>query len=201
MRTLLLLSRDLRVHDHPALHDASAAGEVVPLFVLDDGLLAVSRNRSRFLVEGLRDLDGALADRGGRLVVRRGDPASVAVEVARAVGCDRIAVTQDVSAFARRREATLEAGGRAAGIEVRSYAGNAVVEPGDFAPAGTDGYRVFTPYFRAWSVGPRRTVLPAPKRVVVPDGIASDPLPDPASLPIDAEALPPQREKAKEGEP
>ena len=38
MRTVVLFSRDLRVHDHPALHEAAAAGEVVPLFVLDDAL-------------------------------------------------------------------------------------------------------------------------------------------------------------------
>ncbi|MFM8999272.1 MAG: deoxyribodipyrimidine photo-lyase, partial [Actinomycetota bacterium] len=44
--------------DHPALHDAARAGEVVPLFVLDERLLGTSRNRARFLLEGLRDLDG-----------------------------------------------------------------------------------------------------------------------------------------------
>ena len=27
MRTVVLFSRDLRVHDHPALHEAAAAGE------------------------------------------------------------------------------------------------------------------------------------------------------------------------------
>ncbi|MFM8999680.1 MAG: deoxyribodipyrimidine photo-lyase, partial [Actinomycetota bacterium] len=69
MRTVVLLTRDLRVHDHPALHDAARAGEVVPLFVLDERLLGTSRNRARFLLEGLRDLDGALAAAGGRLIV------------------------------------------------------------------------------------------------------------------------------------
>ena len=186
MRTVVLFSRDLRVHDHPALHEAAAAGEVIPLFVLDDAPLSVSPNRTRFLLEGLRDLDDALTSLGGRLVVRRGDPATVAVEVARAARADRIAVTHDVSSYALRREATL----RASGIDVRFHPGNAVVEPGDVAPTGGEGYRVFTPYFRAWAAGPRRKVLAAPKRVDVPADVTSEALPDPASVRTDAAALP-----------
>jgi deoxyribodipyrimidine photo-lyase len=33
MRTLVLFTRDLRVHDHPALAEAAHIGEVLPLFV------------------------------------------------------------------------------------------------------------------------------------------------------------------------
>ena len=47
-RTLVLFTRDLRIHDHPALSAAAARGEVVPLVVLDPGLLARSPNRARF---------------------------------------------------------------------------------------------------------------------------------------------------------
>ena len=67
---VVLFSRDLRVHDNPALAAAAARfDEIVPLFVLDDRLLG-SANRSAFLLEALADLRAAL---GGRLVVRRGD--------------------------------------------------------------------------------------------------------------------------------
>ncbi|MGX6449274.1 deoxyribodipyrimidine photo-lyase, partial [Patulibacter sp. S7RM1-6] len=54
--------RDLRVRDHPALHAAAAAGDVVPLFVVDpavaDGAMA-SGPRSRFLAGCLAELDAA----------------------------------------------------------------------------------------------------------------------------------------------
>src|SRR6188768_1706426 len=96
-RTLLLFTRDLRVHDHPALHDAAKAGEVVPLFVVDPGMLAISTNRARFLVESLGDLDAALTARGSRLHVRRGDPAREAVRAAVDASCDELVVTRDVS--------------------------------------------------------------------------------------------------------
>jgi deoxyribodipyrimidine photo-lyase len=48
MRTLVLFTRDLRVHDHPALAAAAREGAVLPLFVLDPRLLRRSPNRSSF---------------------------------------------------------------------------------------------------------------------------------------------------------
>jgi len=67
---VVLFTRDLRVHDNPALAAASERfEEVVPLFVLDDRLLG-SANRTAFLLEALGDLRKSL---GGELVVRRED--------------------------------------------------------------------------------------------------------------------------------
>jgi deoxyribodipyrimidine photo-lyase len=78
MTALLWLRRDLRVHDHPALHGALAAGEaVVPVFCLDDRLLHGrhrSASRTQFMLQALSDLDGSLRERGSRLIVRAGAP-------------------------------------------------------------------------------------------------------------------------------
>ena len=47
---VVLFTRDLRVHDNPALATACANAErVVPLFVLDPKLSKLSANRSRFM--------------------------------------------------------------------------------------------------------------------------------------------------------
>jgi deoxyribodipyrimidine photo-lyase len=192
VRTLVLFTRDLRVHDHPALSEACrTSDEVVPLFVLDTELLEISPNRTRFLLEGLVDLDRSLRQRGGRLVLRRGDVARTAIDASTEVRADRVLVTSDVTEIARRREARLAEGLRSVGIAFGTFPGNAVVEPGGVAPAGRDAYVVFTPYHRAWSVAPRRAVLGPPKRVVVPSGIVSDPVPSLSSVAVDAPDLPP----------
>ncbi|MFA9273038.1 MAG: deoxyribodipyrimidine photo-lyase [Baekduiaceae bacterium] len=77
---LLWMRRDLRLHDHPALHRARAEFDVViPVFVLDDGLLHgryASSPRERFLAGCLHALDEQLRERGSGLVVRRGAPAA-----------------------------------------------------------------------------------------------------------------------------
>ncbi len=163
----------------------------MPLFVLDAGLLASSPNRARFLLEGLADLHRSLARLGGRLILRHGDVAETAIGVAVGSGADRVFVTGDVSATARRRERRLTDGLQDAGVELRTFPGNAVIEPGELAPAGRRGYVVFGPYHRAWLAAPRRSVLGPPERIVVPDEVGSDPLPDPSGVTVEALDLPP----------
>jgi len=87
MTALLWLTRDLRVHDHPALRAALDRCErVVPVFCFDDRLLHgrhASGPRTQFLLECLADLDERL---GGTLVVRRGPPERELAALASDVG-------------------------------------------------------------------------------------------------------------------
>jgi deoxyribodipyrimidine photo-lyase len=194
--SLVLFTRDLRVHDHPALARACASGdEVVPLFVLDPRLLGRSPNRDRFLLECLDDLDAAIARRGGGLVVRSGETVRRTVEVARQAGCSTVYVGADVSAYAKARERELRAALAGAGIELRPLGVNGVVEPGELAPAGRSAYRVFTPYYRAWAARPTRSVLPAPRRIVTP-AIDRGNRPAPSSVAPDAADAPRGGERA-----
>jgi deoxyribodipyrimidine photo-lyase len=169
---VVLLNRDLRVHDHPALAAATrSANGVVPLFVVDERLLATgfaSPNRAAFLVDSLIDLRAGLQARGGDLVVRRGDPVEQAIAVARQVGAGVIHASADVTAYARRREERLIAGARAAGCQVRLHPGVTVVPADELMTGAGSHYRVFTPYWRAWSAHPRRAVDPPPRRVRLP---------------------------------
>lgn len=168
--TILLFTRDLRVHDHPALHAACADAEnLVPLFVLDDALLsspAGAPNRVRFLLDGLDDLRKSLHERGAELVVRRGDPVTETLALARRHGAGRVHLSDDVSAYAARRRERLERE-----IAVAVHPGVTVVPPGTITPVSGDHYKVFTPYFRAWSGLHWRPVLPAPEVVRVPPGL------------------------------
>ena len=144
----MLFTRDLRVHDHPALSAATHECEhVIPLFVIDDRM-SMSANRMAFLLEALADLRGSLR---GALVIRRGDPVA---EVA-ALEPAAVFLTGDVSPHARARERRLREI-----ADVRTLPGVAVVDPGSIAPQARDHYRVFTPYFRAWERATRRALVP-----------------------------------------
>jgi deoxyribodipyrimidine photo-lyase len=176
--TVVLFTRDLRVHDNPALHAACAGGDrVVPLFVLDPAV-PTSPNRARFLADSLADLRDSLRARGGDLVLRRGDPVAETMRVASMVDARRIVLAADVSGFAARRARRLAAAAAAARVELVTCDGVTVVPPGAVRPSGgADHYRVFTPYWRAWRAFPVRTELPAPRRIALPDGIAPGRLP------------------------
>src|SRR5215212_1508275 len=104
---VVVFTRDLRVDDHPALARAAREAEhVVPLFVLDDTILASSYNRPNrtgFLLESLHDLDGALRSLGARLVMRRGDWVREVCAVAETVDARAVHVSDDVSGYARTR--------------------------------------------------------------------------------------------------
>ncbi len=111
MVSIVLFTRDLRVHDHPALTAAAGTGEdLVPLFVLDPELLGRSANRARFLMESLVDLDRSLASCGSGLVLREGEATARTVELVRATGASSVHLTADVTGFAQRREAALRRG-------------------------------------------------------------------------------------------
>jgi len=177
----VLFTRDLRVHDHPALHAAvREAPSVVPLFVFDDALLAgrfTSVNRLAFLLEALRDLDHALRDRGSSLIVRRGDPVREVVAVAERVGARKVFVSADVSGFAQQRQRRMREACAAVGIEVVLQPGVGVVAAGAITPQAGDHFRVFTPYWNRWRVMPWRAVAPCPARLSSPPGLASSALP------------------------
>ncbi|BCJ53044.1 deoxyribodipyrimidine photo-lyase [Actinoplanes sp. NBRC 14428] len=181
MRTaIVLFTRDLRVHDNPALAAAcSSAERVVPLFVLDPHLQALSPNRARFLHESLADLGKALRRLGGDLVIREGDPVAETIKVAREVEAEGIAVAQDVSNYARRRERRLTEECERHRMSLRLFPGTTVVSPGEVSPGGGGGhYRVFSPYYRAWESAKWRDEAPAPTRIALPEQIMVGRLPE-----------------------
>lgn len=172
---VVLFTRDLRVHDQPALTAAvREGGPVLALFVLDARILGsryAAPNRLSHLVDALTDLRAALRARGGELVVRRGEPIAVLRELAPAVGAASIHASRDVSAFASRREAALAALGEDLGLTVHLHPGVTLVEPDALPASGGGAFRVFTPYWRRWSEVEHRAPLPAPRRVPAPPAV------------------------------
>jgi deoxyribodipyrimidine photo-lyase len=181
-----LFTADLRVHDNPVLYGAhAAAGQVVPLFVLDTGIAACgfpAPNRSAFLAGCLADLDASLRSRGGRLVVRRGEVVEEVCRIARETGAGEVHIAGGASGYALRREERLRAAlaDERRVLRVHDAVLN-VVAPGAVVPSGGTGrdhFAVFTPYFRRWRAETPRAVVAAPRRITVP-GVRSEPLPPP----------------------
>ncbi|MFJ9577284.1 cryptochrome/photolyase family protein [Streptomyces sp. NPDC101191] len=194
--SVVLFTSDLRLHDHPPLRAATAGGrEVVPLFVRDpavDRAGFAAPNRLAFLADCLADLDTALRERGGRLVVRTGDTAAEVLAVVREAGADEVHMAAGCSAFARAREDRLRRALEADGC--RLFVHDAVitaVPPGEITPQGSDHFAVFTPYFRRWNVVRLRTPLTAPRAVRVPNGVKGDALPERSAVDGVSEGLAP----------
>jgi len=180
--TVVLFTRDLRVHDNPALAAAVRRGsEVVPLFVLDDAIITSgfnAPNRAAFLAAALVELDDQLRRRGGQLVLRRGPVPDEVAAVVLHTGATELHIAADVSAYSRLRERRLRERLAPAGCAVMVHAGSiTVADPSELTPStGRDHFAVFTPYFRRWQGIPRRRPIVPPTRIAMPQ-VDGDPLP------------------------
>jgi deoxyribodipyrimidine photo-lyase len=88
----------------------------------------------------------------------------------------------DVSRYARQRYRRLTAACQQHRLALCEAGSLSVVPPGAIVPSGGDHYRVFTPYWRAWSTCRWRQPLPAPDHVAAPSGADAGVLPTPKDL-------------------
>jgi deoxyribodipyrimidine photo-lyase len=190
MTALLWLTRDLRLHDHPALRAAlDRCDLVVPVFCFDDRLLRgrhASGPRTQFMLECLADLDQRL-DAG--LVFRHGPPERELPALAREAGAGEMHFSADSGPFARRRIGRVARAMREAGVECFAHAGlHAVDDLEELRTQGGRPYTVFSPFHRKWLEAPRRAVLGRPRSLgSPPSGIRKGRLPSLAQLGLEQE--------------
>ena len=177
--------RDLRLSDNQALAGALAAAEqVVPVFVLDPGLLAspyVGEKRLAFLFDNLRSLDADLRQRGSQLIVRQGEPAAQLARLLGETGAKAIFAERDVTPYARRRDDQVSAQ-----LPLHVTGGLTMQPPSAVVKEDGSPYTVFTPFSKRWLSLPLPApadLLPAPRRIATPTGLDSLPIPDEPALP------------------
>ncbi len=181
MTAVMWFRRDLRIEDNPALLTASQTGPVVPLVVLDRGLLdARARPRDAAFLTAVAALDAAL---GGRLVVRSGNPAVVVPEICAEVRAAAVHVSVETTPYGARRDRRVASLLSDRGIAWRATGSPYAVGPGLVRTRGGTPFAVFTPFARAWREHGAPGPAPAPARLDIVDGLGNDPLPAPGPLP------------------
>jgi deoxyribodipyrimidine photo-lyase len=118
------------------------------LFVVDPAFDQAGERRRAVLGEILRGLDQQL---GGSLVVRRGDPVQVVVDVATEVGAAEVHVTRDHAPYGHQRDAAVAEALRSIGCRLVGTGTNLVLPPGSVTKDDGGSYSVFTPFRRRWS--------------------------------------------------
>lgn len=150
-RALHWFRDDLRVADNPALAYAMESDAVACLYILDEGgdrrpLGGASR---WWLSRSLHALSAALARKGGRLDILRGDPAILLPAFAESAGVERVTWNRRYDAASIRLDTGLKETLSSAGIEVRSFNGALLNEPWQVTTRSGQPMKVFTPYWRA----------------------------------------------------
>jgi len=157
---VVLLRRDLRLDDNPALAFATtAARPLVLLYVLDPATAPGSAARW-WLHHSLTAFNRSI---GGRLVLRRGDETAVVEHVVREVGAGAVHWNRRYEPSAVAHDKALKSKLTASGIEVVSHPGGLLAEPWTIATALGTPFKVFTPFFAAlMSRAPFAKVIPSP---------------------------------------
>jgi deoxyribodipyrimidine photo-lyase len=146
---------DLRLHDHPALLAATAKNTtVIPVFILDPALLGPpysGNNRVQFLYANLHALAERYSAIGSRLVVRFGQPAVQLTLLVQESQAQAVYALRSHEPAGRERDLVVAKALQTTGIALDLFDGDTIIEPGLVRTAGGTGYRVFTPFWRAWS--------------------------------------------------
>lgn len=146
--------KDLRVGDHAPLREAAAAGEVIPLFVLDPHFFAPDRarnlpHRMQFLLESLTALQASLAGLGSRLLVVAGRSVDVVPRLAAQWQAEQVLAHRWVEPFGRERDRRIAGALEQSGIAFHLFEGETLLAPGSVRNGQGGMFRVFTPFARA----------------------------------------------------
>jgi deoxyribodipyrimidine photo-lyase len=160
---------DLRLSDHPALHEAAGAGSpVICLYILDETLPFPARPLGAaarwWLARSLRSLEQSLDAIGARLVLRRGPAAQIIADLAQETGAETVfwneIAYEPYETQANQVALRLEA----IGVGSQRFPGDLLVAPARIRNKEGRGLRVFTPFWkRVQALGAPRQPLPAPK--------------------------------------
>jgi deoxyribodipyrimidine photo-lyase len=186
-RTIVWFRRDLRISDHAPLHRAVLRGAVIPVFILDRALLfhpETGAARVAFMLDCLRSLDQDLRDRGGRLIVRFGDPVEILPNLIRETEAEGIYAYLDYERiYGRVRDARLNQALADQNLRIRWF------EP----TAGTQLLMPYPEYRKFWYREMSAEMVPTPHKFPVPEDIVSEKIPTLLELGLttDQKAIPP----------
>ena len=154
-RALVWFRRDLRDYDHAALYAAlKHARQVYCVFVFDrdilDGLPSREDRRVAFIHHSVSELQQALAQQGGGLMVRYGRARDEIVQLATQLRVDAVFFNHDDEPATNLRDTAVSQGLASRGIATHTFKDAVIFERDEVMTAAGTPFSVFTPYKNAW---------------------------------------------------
>jgi deoxyribodipyrimidine photo-lyase len=157
-KSLFWFRRDLRLADNAALYHALRKSEqVYCVFVFDTDILDALKTegiaddrRVEFILESVVELDAALREVEGGLIVRHAAAWREIPALAAALDVDAVFTNHDYEPQAIVRDATVEKALAAAGCRFLHYKDQVIFEKEEILTQAQQPFSVFTPYKNAW---------------------------------------------------
>ncbi len=153
--SLCWFRRDLRSFDHAGLHCAlTSSRRVIGVFVFDreilDALPDPADRRVEFILESVAELDRALREAGGGLLVQNDRAREAIPRLARELGAQAVFANHDYEPSALARDDAIARALAAHGIALRTCKDQVVFEKSELLSQAGKPFSVFTPYKKAW---------------------------------------------------
>ena len=153
--------QDLRLADNPALFEAAKAGEVLPIYILDN-VNSKDNNRGDasnvWLHHSLNSLNTSL---DSNLSFYFGDPLNIINKLCSEYSIENIYWNRCYEPWSIDRDTKIKKQLQSDGIKVSSYNGSLLWEPQKVLKSDGSPYKVFTPFYRRGCLehdDPRRTL-------------------------------------------
>ena len=151
---LVWMRRDLRCSDNATLAQALATcGEVYVVFVFDTTILAglpSDDRRVAFIHDSVSEVARTLAQAGGALIVRHGDPTEDIPALAQSLGVQAVFAGRDYEPAAVARDRSVARSLEDLNIAFETVKDQVIFDTNEILTAQNEPYSVFTPYSRAW---------------------------------------------------
>ena len=166
-KTIVWFRQDLRIHDNPALLSAVDAGDVLPIYILDDvnsADWAMGEASRLWLHQSLATLNKSL---NGQLCLFKGDAQDILINLVVELGATAVHWNRCYEPWRINRDKKIKTHLAEQGVNVKSYNGSLLWEPWEITKKDGTPYKVYSPFFKRGCLAAAsriRHVLPAPKK-------------------------------------
>lgn len=147
--------RDLRLHDHRALHEVAKQGmPIVGLFIFDkeilDKLDDPKDRRVQFIHNALLNMKLQLEEIGSSLVIKYGTPLQVWKDLLSEYDVQSVSAVRDYEPYAKERDKQVYDFLQTKNIKFVGYKDQVIFEKSEVVKQDGGVYTVFTPYRKTW---------------------------------------------------
>ncbi len=150
MTAIFWFTADLRLQDHPALSAAiNNHAQVVPVFILDEKAdWSPGAAKKWWLHQSLERLQKAIEEQGGQLILRRGNPVTVLLELAKTLKAEAVYFSRAYEPDLAEQQHQLQKQLEARSISCKGYSGRLLYEPEYIRTNQGTPFKVFSAYYR-----------------------------------------------------
>ena len=167
---LVWFRRDLRLSDHAGLSAACGGHRpVIPVFIHDASVESLGAAPKWRLGLGLAQLSETLAQKGSRLILRKGEALDVLKALVQETGAGAVYWSRLYDPQAVKRDIEVKSALRDAGLEAKSFGGHLMFEPWTVETKTGGFYKVYTPFWKSVRNQDVPEPRPEPSRIPAPD--------------------------------